>query len=64
MLEGRQRSQWDHTASVLTMLANANRDPKKRRQPYRVSEFHPFAQKAKKERTKDISILWQVFCGG
>lgn len=32
---------WDHTASLLVILANANRDPKKRFRPYGLADFHP-----------------------
>lgn len=40
MAEGRSRAMWGHTASVLTLLANVNRDPKKTR-PYKVEDFMP-----------------------
>lgn len=42
MLEGLNRTQWDHTASLLTMTANINRDTKKRRRPYQLADFHPY----------------------
>ena len=41
MHEARQRDQWQHTASVLTQLANVNRDPKKGRTP-KFEDFYPF----------------------
>ena len=68
MLDGRQMAQWDHTAAILAMQAEINRDRKKRRKPFGPGDFHPMVQqkrkkKRPKERTKDISILWQVFCG-
>lgn len=40
MAEGRTQENWNHTASVLAMLANVNRDPKKGR-PLRPADFHP-----------------------
>ena len=37
---------WDQSASVLAMIANVNRDPKKHG-PFKVSHFHPFRKAAK-----------------
>lgn len=42
MAEGRQRSQWNQTASILAMIANVNRDTSKRSTPFRPDEFNPF----------------------
>ena len=43
--EGRGRSEWSHTSSILAMLANTHRDPKKGRaltpadfDPYRTAD--------------------------
>lgn len=48
MGRGRAARAWDHTASILAMLANINRDPKKKRSGYAPTEFHPFEQRAKR----------------
>ncbi len=40
MARARQHEQWNHTASLLALLANCHRDPKKTR-PYRPAQFHP-----------------------
>jgi len=37
-----RRQLWDHTAEILSIQAEINRDRKKRRRPFRASEFHPF----------------------
>jgi len=40
MTHARQQDAWNHTASVLAMLANVNRDPKKGR-AFKPTDFHP-----------------------
>jgi len=42
MSEGRSRSLWAHTSSVMALIANVNRDPKKSR-PFQPSDFSPHA---------------------
>ena len=67
MADGRCRADWDHTASLLSMMANANRDPKKRRRPFNPLDFHPYATASCRraasatETTKDLSILKALF---
>ena len=51
MAEGRSRSTWSHTSTVLAMIANVNRDPKKS-DPFRPSDFDPHAAKPKAEKPK------------
>jgi len=41
MAERVQREQWEHTSTVLCMIANVNRDPKKGR-AYKPRDFNPF----------------------
>jgi len=48
MAEASAREKWNHTASILCLLANIYRDPKKH-SPYKPSDFTPF--KAKKAVT-------------
>lgn len=40
MARARQSESWNHTASILAMLVNVNRDSKRSR-PAKPSEFHP-----------------------
>lgn len=40
MAKARQSESWNHTASILAMLVNVNRDSKRSR-PAKPSEFHP-----------------------
>jgi hypothetical protein len=42
MAEARCRERWAHTSSVLALMANLNRDPKKTR-AFRPSDFAPYA---------------------
>jgi len=41
MLHGRCVHDWGQTGSVLALLANINRDPRRRRRAFGVSEFMP-----------------------
>ena len=47
MVEGDQRKQWDHTASIIATIVNVNRDPKKSALP--VSRFHPYESKRRRQ---------------
>jgi hypothetical protein len=63
MAEGRGRSEWAHTASILALLANAHRDPK-RTKAFAPADFNPYeARDGRKPitKTKDLSILKAVF---
>jgi len=41
MATARAREAWGHTSAVLSMLANANRDPKKKSSPFVPADFDP-----------------------
>ena len=43
MADGASRERWNHTANMICLWANINRDPKVRREPFEPAEFHPFA---------------------
>ena len=40
MAQARQEDHWNHTASVMALLANVNRDPKRGR-AFKPADFHP-----------------------
>lgn len=42
MARAKRRDMWDHTANLLALLINVNRDPKKSR-PATAEEIHPFS---------------------
>ena len=61
MAEAKSRQAWNHTASILAMLANTHRDPKKSRAA-RPADFHPHHRNEKPAATKTgINVLKQVF---
>jgi hypothetical protein len=61
MVEARSRALWNHTASVLALLANAHRDPKKTR-PFTPSDFHPHHRRKPAPAAKvGITALKSVF---
>ena len=41
MSNARQSEKWNHTASLMALIANINRNTKKRRRPFQPKEFHP-----------------------
>ena len=43
MAEGKAKDTWQHTSTILAMLANCHRDPKKGK-PFKPADFDPFAQ--------------------
>jgi hypothetical protein len=61
MAESRSRDEWNRTACTMALLANLNRDPKKRA-PYKPSDFHPLERERKAPDGKTgIGILKAVF---
>ena len=57
MAEGRRRELWDHTASLLALLYNVNRDPRRSR-AMRPEDFHPLRRPSKTETVKaDVTAL-------
>lgn len=61
MAEARAEQQWNHTASLLAMLVNVNRDPRSGRAA-RPIDFHPLARRVEEPVLKvDIGVLKQVF---
>ncbi len=65
MLDGRAREHWNHTSTLMALIANCHRDPKKTR-PAKPADFHPFAQRQSENRQPrkpivGIEVLKQVF---
>ena len=52
MSNSRLRSEWARTANILCMMANINRDEKRKKTPYTVQDFMPF----KDERLKNAPV--------
>ena len=49
MAEGAQKERWARTSSMMALIANVNRDTRKRPQPFRPEEFDPFADTGRAE---------------
>ena len=63
MTHARQQDGWNHTAAMLAMLANVNRDPKKGR-AFKPADFHPIPVTKRPEAPPlkgDIGMLKTVF---
>jgi len=63
MCEAHMDERWSHTSSLLALIANVNRDPKKTG-PFKASDFHPRHHSHRKQpvtETADISVLKDVF---
>ena len=62
MAEARMREDWRHTSSVMALIANSNRDPKKSR-PLKPRDFDPFAKSHQAVKV-GVEILKEVFIDG
>lgn len=60
MAEARSEARWSHTSTLLAMIANVNRDPKKTR-AFKPGDFNPHAKRNIVRGKADITILKQVF---
>lgn len=57
MSEARCRQQWQHTSSLMALLVNINRDPKKGKTA-KPADFNPYeVRTAKDDRVARVSIL-------
>jgi hypothetical protein len=57
MAEARRRDAWDHTANLMALTANINRDPKQRREPFTAGEFHPFGDRRAAEKDEERTVV-------
>ena len=67
MAQARAKEKWQHTSSILSLIANANRDPKKTR-PFKPSDFNPFESGSSLKDAiavdkSNIHILREAFTG-
>jgi hypothetical protein len=63
MHDARATDAWNHTSTVLALLANAHRDTRKKPAPFKPSDFHPCREARQRERPLpvEISVLKTVF---
>jgi len=66
MAEGRQRADWARSSSLMSLLANCHRDPKRSR-AFRQSDFDPFARRAAANVVVidggNVELMEKVFTG-
>jgi len=63
MAEAKGKDNWQHTSTVLALLANINRDPKKQK-AFSPDDFNPYRKEPQKKtilKGKDLRILKDVF---
>jgi hypothetical protein len=63
MAEGRLRAEWAQTSSLLCLLPNIHRDPK-RAQAKRPGDFDPFVRRSSERLAPTLDNLKAVFFGG
>jgi hypothetical protein len=65
MAEAKGRDNWNHTSTVLAMIANVNRDPKKT-PAFQPADFDPYRPRkpARVDRTTGFDMLKAVFIDG
>lgn len=63
MAEARREHDWGQTSAVLWLMAEMNRDRKKRPSPYKMSDFDPTYRKPKQSNLPkaDIRMLKDLF---
>lgn len=66
MVEARVKQQWSHTSVILALIANVNRDPKRRSEPFSPDEFNPFVVKRREEPIARVGVdmLKRLFIDG
>ncbi len=62
MAQARMRDEWARTSSLLALIANAHRDPKKTR-AFKPGDFDPFAKPTRPIKV-GVEVLKDVFLHG
>jgi hypothetical protein len=57
MATARVKMLWDHTAMLVWITAEVNRDRKKRSRPYKPSDFYPFRRKVRRRPWPSVEQL-------
>jgi len=64
MAEARGRDAWAHTSVLCALIANVNRDPKRRPRAFRPADFDPYAKEHEKPipaGKRAFELMKQVF---
>lgn len=51
------KSQWSQTALIACILANSNRDPKRKPTPFKIEDFDPFHESSKNRRKRKPDMV-------
>lgn len=64
MAEGRGRAEWGRAASIMALVANVNRDARKRRKPFTPDDFNPYRERREKPAVIKVgfNVLGDIFC--
>lgn len=57
MREGRLREEWSQMGTLLALIANVNRDPRRCR-AFKPSDFDPFARKGRVVSLKELREIY------
>ena len=50
----RDKLEWSRTASIMALIANVNRDSKRRQEPFTIDDFSPYGQ-ANKTASRELT---------
>ena len=63
MAQAASKERWAHTSTMLALIANVNRDPKKTR-PFKPADFDPYSAKDRRNEAievTDMAVLKDAF---
>ena len=49
--------EWNQTALIATILANANRDSSKQKEPFKFTDFHPMGKEIEQSSSKHDKVV-------
>lgn len=65
MARARDASEWARTAAAMALLANVNRDSKRRRKPFEPDDFNPCVERQKQPardlRPEELQLMREMF---
>lgn len=61
--ELRIKADWNRSAALMALVANCNRDPKRKSSPYQPSDFNPLHATAAPVRKIKMGDLVRIVCG-
>lgn len=56
MAEARSKHDWGRTSSLLALIANVNRDPKRQSRPFTPDQFNPHAVRRRKPKGRPFDV--------